>query len=143
GPVAFIPGFLDFHLVYNQGAAWGIFTGARSYFVVVAVVSLVLVAGYLLLRRKHPPLVALALGLFAGGTLGNGFDRLMHGQVVDFLHPLFVDFPVFNVADSGLTVGVILLIIAIWVAESRPAAKSATSDGGAPVDDAPPGHGAI
>jgi signal peptidase II len=109
----FIPDFLDFRLVYNTGAAWGLFSGARSLFLVIAVVAVAAMIVYLLAVKKHAKLEILGLGLIAGGAIGNAFDRAQSGQVVDFIHTLFIDFPLFNIADSAITVGVIFFIIVI------------------------------
>ncbi|MCL1879032.1 MAG: signal peptidase II [Actinomycetia bacterium] len=111
GPEPFIPGFLDFHLAYNTGAAWGVMAGARVYFVIVAVVVLAAALVYLLIQRRHQPLLAVALGFFVGGCVGNLIDRVQTGAVTDFIHTLFIEFPIFNLADSSLTISVALLML--------------------------------
>jgi signal peptidase II len=102
---------LDFHLTFNTGAAWGMLDGARAYFVIIAVVCTLAVLFYLLFAREVPRLVVVAFGFFVGGSIGNAIDRALSGEVVDFIHTLFIDFPIFNLADSALTVGVILLLL--------------------------------
>jgi signal peptidase II len=109
----FIPGVLDFQLVFNEGAAWGIFAGARYAFVALALVAIVVVLVYLVTARPHATITVLALGLLIGGAIGNAVDRFQTGRVVDFIHPLFIDFPLFNIADSAITCGIILLAVAI------------------------------
>lgn len=106
---------LYFTLVHNTGAAFGLFEG-RSW--VLGWLSL-LVGGWilLLLEKKRPPLVAFGLSLVAAGALGNAIDRLGRGYVVDFIDlgtslPLVANFPVFNVADSLVTLGVAILLLA-------------------------------
>jgi signal peptidase II len=63
---------------------------------------------YLLLMKRHATLTLLGLGLVAGGAIGNAIDRALTGRVVDFIHTLFIEFPLFNVADSAITVGAVL-----------------------------------
>mgnify|MGYP005845351579 CR=1 FL=1 len=106
---------LYFTLVHNTGAAFGLLEG-RSW--VLGWLSL-LVGGWilLLLEKKRPPLMAFGLSLVAAGALGNAIDRLGRGYVVDFIDlgtniPWVANFPVFNVADSLLTVGVAILLLA-------------------------------
>jgi signal peptidase II len=111
--IPFIPGFIDFQLVYNTGAAWGLLDGARGLFLVIAAIAVIAMIVYLLKIPRHATLAILGIGLVAGGAIGNAFDRATEGKVVDFIHTLFIDFPLFNVADSAITVGVILLIIVI------------------------------
>jgi signal peptidase II len=102
-------------LTHNTGAAFSFLAGAggwqRWFFTAVAIViSIVLVV---MLRRPHRDwLVPLALALVLGGAIGNLWDRLMLGHVVDFiqLHAGGYYWPAFNVADSGITVGVTLLL---------------------------------
>ncbi|MDR2957188.1 MAG: signal peptidase II [Coriobacteriales bacterium] len=113
GPKPFIPGFLDFYLTYNSGAAWGLFSGARAYFVIIAAVVIIAVLAYILIQKQHSFLVVIGLGFFLGGSIGNAIDRLLVGAVVDFLRFLFISFPIFNIADSAITFGVGLLLLAI------------------------------
>jgi signal peptidase II len=109
--------FLNFTLVYNSGAAFGFLSSASGwqniFFIVVT-----LVAGVVILwmfRRLNPKdqLLASGLMLILGGALGNLADRLIHGYVVDFID-FYYDtwhWPAFNIADSSITVGAVLLIM--------------------------------
>ena len=119
----FIPGFMDFRLVYNSGAAWGLFEGGRGIFLIVAAFTLIAMFLYIAMNTRHNAFEIVALGLIAGGAIGNGIDRAMNGEVVDFIHTLFITFPLFNIADSSITVGVILFIIVLLFgqqAEKKP-----------------------
>jgi signal peptidase II len=119
--IAFLPGILDFRLVYNTGAAFGFAQGqgATLVFVVVAVAVLVAIVGYVVFGKHHGVLEVCSLALIAAGAAGNAYDRLFgSGQVVDFIHTLFMDFPLFNVADSCITVGVILFILSLLLAHT-------------------------
>jgi len=121
-PRAFLPLFLDFALVYNTGGAFGIFAGGSSVFVLVAIIAVAAILIYLLRAKQlHLPIV-LAVALIAGGALGNAYDRAVDGAVPDFIHTLFIDFPVFNVADMALTVGEIGLLIIVafyWFGQGK------------------------
>ena len=107
-----IPGALALTDLHNDGAAWSMLQGQQWFFAIISVVAIAVI-GYLMFRwrRQWPLMIGLALVL--AGTLGNFIDRLMNGYVVDMFELLFVNFPVFNVADSCLTIGVLILIIAI------------------------------
>jgi signal peptidase II len=114
-----ILGTFRFTRVANDGVAFGLFQGRGDLFVVVA---LVVVAGLLVYQHRLPAqdrLVRLALALQVGGALGNLVDRLRFGHVVDFLH--FHFWPVFNVADSAISVGVVLLAWQLWRQDGAPA----------------------
>jgi signal peptidase II len=113
-------GPLGLDLGYNSGSAFSLFTGNAAALAVVAAV-LVGVLGLLALRTRRLA-VAAALGLVLGGAVGNLADRLVrghHGDVVDFV--TFTHWPTFNVADSAITVGVILL--AVLLLRRPPAAE--------------------
>jgi signal peptidase II len=107
--------FLDLVLVFNTGAAFSFLADAsgwqRGFFVAVAVGASVLIVHLL---RRHPDerLFCAGLGLILGGAIGNLWDRVVLGHVVDFvlLHAGGYHFPAFNVADSAITVGAALLI---------------------------------
>ena len=105
--VSLIPGLLHLTYVRNTGAAFGLFRGWAALFTVLAA----LIAGWVsleLARRHHAPLNRLGLALVLGGAVGNLMDRLRTGSVIDFID-LRV-WPVFNLADSAITIGVILLV---------------------------------
>lgn len=111
-----IPGLFDLTLLFNRGAAFSFLAGhdgwQRWFFVVIALAASIFIL-YLLLRHPQQTMFNFALGLILGGAVGNVIDRLFYGQVVDFL--LFYQgnwyFPAFNVADSAITVGAVLLIL--------------------------------
>jgi signal peptidase II len=112
-----IEGFFNITLVKNAGAAFGLFQGGRAFFIVASVVAAVLIA-YLGVRLPAGERVRRVwLGLILGGAIGNLIDRLVFGEVVDFLQIGFRGhyWPVFNVADIGVTVGAVALVAgALW-----------------------------
>lgn len=111
-----IPGFLSLVHTSNRGAAWGLFYGFGFWLGLLGIVTL---AAIIFLRHHlelHRPRHQLAFGLIAGGIAGNVVDRLFHGKVIDFIdvHLGFYRWPTFNIADSGIVVGVALYIYATW-----------------------------
>ena len=115
-----VPGVLYLHRVENSGAAFGLLPGAGSFIALGAVAAAVLIV--LVVHRLEGRLEAVAMGLVLGGALGNLIDRffrgpgLLDGKVVDFLRfDFWRSFPAFNVADSGITVGACLAILAAFV----------------------------
>ena len=120
--------FFNMVFVYNRGAAFSFLSDAggwqRPLFIAIALAASVWIAWLL---RKHPSqtLFCLALSLILGGALGNVIDRLLYGAVVDFLdfHALGWHFPAFNVADSAISCGAVLLV---WDA-LKPKGKAATA----------------
>lgn len=95
--------------VRNTGAAFGMLPGGRIAFIVVSVAAVCVIGGYLVRRRPQHPWLIWALGLVAGGAVGNLIDRAYFGWVTDFIQwPL--NFPVFNIADSCVLVGVAMLV---------------------------------
>lgn len=106
-------GVLRFTYVENRGAAFSFLqdAGARWFFVVGTVVILAAIVWALLTRRVTHPLGVWSLAAVTGGALGNFIDRLLRGYVVDLFQTLFIDFPVFNVADIFLVCGGIALCI--------------------------------
>jgi signal peptidase II len=108
-----VPGLFDFRLVHNTGAAWGIFDNATFALGLFAVVFSVVLVGVAHVRRETASVLEMAgYGLVLAGGIGNAIDRFMGGYVVDFIEATFIDFPVFNVADIGVTCGFALVIIA-------------------------------
>ena len=84
---------------------------------------LILAAGFILLRKKEiPRLPFIGLMLMAGGAAGNMTDRFLRGYVTDMIEPLFVRFPVFNLADTAITVGCALTALWLVFSKTPPAA---------------------
>ncbi len=116
----FIPGLLGFQLTYNTGAAWSLLAGAT---VPLAILRLLVGLGILvyLFVRPQPRFFALTLGLIAAGAIGNTIDGLRFGRVTDMLTSPALsavtralragEFPIFNVADSCVVLGTLLLIV--------------------------------
>ena len=107
-----IPGVLGLHYAENRGIAFSMLSG---YPRLMGILSLALIAGgYLWLRKKQlAPFPLAGLALMAGGAAGNMADRLIRGFVPDMIETLFVRFPVFNIADSCLTAGCVMMIISL------------------------------
>lgn len=121
---AFLPGFMQLTRVHNYGAAWSSFSGKTAMLIAVTAALMIAVA-YLLIRRivRHPLGVAADV-LILGGGVGNIIDRIVHGYVVDMFDLLLFDYPVFNLADCFVVVGVILgAVYYLWFYEKYDARK--------------------
>ncbi|WP_412520246.1 signal peptidase II [Staphylococcus simulans] len=108
-----IPGFLNITSHRNTGAAWGILSGKMGFFFLVTIVVLGLLVYFYIKEARGHFWMQIAISLLFAGALGNFIDRMKNGKVVDFIDTYIFgyDFPIFNVADSSLTVGVILILI--------------------------------
>lgn len=107
-----LPGIFHITYILNPGAAFGLFEEQQWLFILVAVL---LVAGVAVLFRQllqQPPIMRLGAALLVGGALGNLIDRIRLGKVVDFLD--FRIWPIFNVADIAICVGVGLILLAMF-----------------------------
>ncbi|CAK0384925.1 signal peptidase II [Burkholderia pseudomallei] len=107
--------FFNLTLIYNRGAAFGFLAtagGWQRWAFTALGIGATLVICYLLKRHGHQRLFSLSLALILGGALGNVIDRLIYGHVIDFLdfHVGAWHWPAFNLADSAITVGAVLLI---------------------------------
>lgn len=107
-PVPFIPGVLRLQFVANTGAAFSMGEGMGWVFVALAAAVVAGMAAYLLRAPLCSKVEVAGLAMVAGGAVGNAIDRVVFGYVVDFLATEFIDFPVFNVADIGITCGVVI-----------------------------------
>lgn len=121
---------------HNSGAAFGMFQEAGNVFTILA--FLVIAAIFYYYPRVEPAdrFLRLAMGLQLGGALGNLIDRLMKGQVTDFIS--IGNFPVFNVADSSISVGVVVLLLSVWSREKNEKRLAGAEEqlGGSPADKA-------
>ncbi|MHB1141377.1 MAG: signal peptidase II [Sulfuricaulis sp.] len=109
--------FLNLVLVHNTGAAFGFLSGAGGwqnvFFIIVALAASIFILWMYRRLSVSDKLLAIALMLVLGGALGNLIDRLIHGYVIDFIDVYYGTWhwPAFNVADSAITIGAVLLVI--------------------------------
>lgn len=109
-----IRGFFRITYTCNDGAAFSILKGKRVFFIIMTIIVVFLIV-YYLLKNKVYWVEKYSLLLIISGAVGNLIDRIMYGHVIDFLDFIIFgyDFPVFNIADSFITIGAIGLIISI------------------------------
>ena len=110
----------------NTGAAFGLFQQGGLVFGIMAVIVAVFIIIYYPQIPKDEKLIRVAMAMQMGGAIGNLIDRVVFGPVTDFIS--VGNFPVFNIADSSITVGVGLLMLALWIYESREKRKAAESE---------------
>ena len=123
GVVMRLTPWMDFKLAFNKGAAFSLFadgSGWQRWFFMGIATVIGLWLCYALLFERTNALTRLAYASILGGAIGNLYDRILHGKVVDFIswHIDNAYWPTFNVADVGICVGVGLLVIA-WLVEWR------------------------
>lgn len=107
----FIPNILSLTFIKNTGAAWSILEGKRGFFIIMTIVAVAAVT-YLLFRyRKDNKFLTFGLSLILAGAIGNFIDRVRLHYVVDMFQTDFMNFPIFNVADVSLCIGVVLVFI--------------------------------
>lgn len=136
-----IPGVMNITYVENDGAAFGMLDNARWLFMIVSAVAIVAIVVFLRKHGSRHTLLTLSLSFIAGGGIGNMIDRTfvtdVNGThvVTDFFETVFMDFAVFNVADSFITVGAILLGIYIIFIEPKVEKKLKAAAAAAAADN--------
>jgi len=118
--ITVITDFFYIHYIHNYGAAWGVLNG-RGYIIIVATIMALLIIYHYTYSFTKNKRNNIAFGLLTGGVFGNLLDRIFFGHVRDFLdfHIFGYDFPVFNVSDMAIVIGVFLLIFAIIKGEDE------------------------
>ena len=116
--------------LHNTGAAWGSFSGSTALLTAVTAVLLVAVAWLVLKKVIRHPLGLCAAMLVLGGGIGNMIDRICRGYVVDMFDLEFMDYPIFNLADCFVVVGVILgAVYYLWFYDKYDGRKAKHDDG--------------
>jgi len=134
-----IPNVFDLTLTYNRGIAFGMFQHSG---VLLAPIAIVIGLGGILYSMKHrseSPWVHVAMALLSGGALGNLLDRVAAGKVTDMFHIRAFEFPVFNLADSCITVAACILILrwgTEWLREPKGHAPSKDVEVSPPIEGA-------
>ena len=122
GTMECIPGLINFYFLPNgnSGAAWGLFAGKQTLLIIVTVVMLVGILIYMLAGKVKNHLAFFSLVMIVAGGIGNLIDRAIQHYVVDFIQFSFwKSFPIFNVADICVTVGVAIFCIYIFFFEGK------------------------
>ncbi len=131
-PVPVMPLF-NLTLLHNTGAAFSLLADAagwqRWFFVALAAVVSVLLVIWMKSLKANETWIAVAIALILGGALGNVYDRVVHGYVVDFLHFYWRDyhFPAFNLADTAITLGAGMMIVDMFRKPAEPSGRSSDS----------------
>ncbi|ALV21225.1 MAG: signal peptidase II [Carnobacterium sp.] len=117
--VEVIPGVLSWMYIRNTGAAWSILEGKMWFFYLVTIVVVGVVVVYLQKYGKNSRLLSIALAFILAGSIGNFIDRLRVEYVIDMVRLEFINFPIFNVADMALSIGVVLMILYVFLDEKK------------------------
>ena len=118
---AIIDNFFYFTYAHNTGAAWGMLAGKISLFLIVSIIAAVGIIYYFMKSESYQKLTRFGLVLVGGGLIGNLIDRLAFGYVRDFIDFIIFgyNFPIFNVADMAITIGMALVILEISIEEYK------------------------
>lgn len=112
GAITLLPGIVELRYYLNDGMAFSMLAGKQTLLIAMTSIMLVCVLALLLLRKMNP-WERVSWMLILGGGVGNLIDRVLNGEVVDYINVLFMNFAVFNFADICITTGVIMLML--WV----------------------------
>jgi signal peptidase II len=123
-----VAGPLSIHHVQNTGTAFGLFSGATSLVVVVTAGAILWMLAFFARSAARHPVLPAAFGLVIGGSLSNLFDRVRLGHVTDFIDVNWWTFRIFNLADSFIVIGVVILLAALVVADRAPRPPRRTLD---------------
>lgn len=119
--ITLIDNFLYITSFRNKGAAWGILQNQMIFFYIITVIVIIGIIYYLHKHIKDQLWQGIAISFILGGAIGNFVDRLFRKEVVDFIDVMIFtyDYPIFNVADSFLVIGVILILIITFFDEKQ------------------------
>ena len=119
--IKIIKNFFSIYYIKNKGAAFSIMGNQTILLILISIICLLFLKNYIKTIKTPSKLTIVSLGIIIGGILGNLFDRLFYKEVIDYLSFNFFEysFPVFNLADIGITVGAVLLIITLLIEEKN------------------------
>ena len=119
--IKLIPNFFSIYYVKNTGAAFSILEDNTTFLIILTIIFILIVHRYIKNEKDMTKLSSISFGLLLGGMFGNLIDRILHAGVIDYLSFEFFGygFPVFNIADIGITVGVFLMLIEMLLEKKR------------------------
>lgn len=114
--ITIIPNFFRIYYVKNEGAAFSVFSGKRYLLIAISIIVFFVLADYIKKNKITKKLEIISLGMIMGGLVGNLIDRLLYSAVIDYLSFIIFGykFAIFNLADIGIVVGIIILIISMF-----------------------------
>lgn len=117
-----INNFLNFTLAFNHGAAFSFLSNAggwQRWFFIIFSLIVILIITYILVKEKNSKYIAFSFVI--GGAIGNLYDRILYGYVIDFIEFHYNSFywPIFNIADIAISIGIILLLYSMFAKESK------------------------
>lgn len=117
-----INNFLNFTLAFNHGAAFSFLSNAggwQRWFFIIFSLIVILIITYILVKEKNSQYIAFSFVI--GGAIGNLYDRILYGYVIDFIEFHYNSFywPIFNIADIAISIGIILLLYSMFAKESK------------------------
>jgi len=121
GKCVLIPGILNARYVENTGIAFSMLSGGGIWLILLTALLVAGLALWLIMRPDEPKMLRLGIWLIIGGGLGNLYDRIVYGSVIDFFELAFMRFAVFNVADACICIGAGLAVLAMFLDEMRAA----------------------
>ena len=102
--------FFSIDYVKNYGAAFNMLSGSRVFLSTVSIIIALILIYFILYKKNLSNLDLLSYSFILGGTVGNGIDRVSKGYVIDFINLNFINFPVFNIADISINIGLIFIL---------------------------------
>ena len=117
-----INNFLNFTLAFNHGAAFSFLSDAggwQRWFFIIFSLIVILIITYILVKEKNSQYIAFSFVI--GGAIGNLYDRILYGYVIDFIEFHYNSFywPIFNIADIAISIGIILLLYSMFAKENK------------------------
>lgn len=109
---------IDLTYLRNYGAAWSILDGKKWILLIIAIIAILFMI-VILVKNQHHLTLTIGLSLALGGAIGNMIDRLRLGYVIDMFQLEFIHFPIFNVADIALCIGILIVMIVIFKEDSK------------------------
>ena len=104
--------FFNLDYVKNFGAAFNLFNGSRIFLSIISIIITIILIYIIINKENIRNIDLLSYSFILGGTIGNGIDRITKGFVIDFINLNFINFPVFNIADISINIGLIIIIYA-------------------------------
>lgn len=118
-----ISGIVSIYYTLNTGAGWSLFADQTLFLTILSAVLVVGIVIFIIFYKPKSKTYAIGIGLVLAGAIGNLVDRIAYGAVRDFIKLDFINFPIFNIADSCLTVGAIMICVWLLFIYSKPTKK--------------------